>query len=192
MNKTVKYIIFLVLFVGVIALAVVGYNALSENYTPDEVEETAPNEKDTQTEADEELFDAPDFEMVALDGSKVKLSDLFDKPIILNFWATWCHNCVDEFPDFQEMYEKYGDEVNFVMLSTPDGYRETDTLIRDFIADNGYTLPIYLDSTGYAAYIYGANAIPATAFINTDGKIVNAKVGAFREGQLEEYIKELL
>ena len=59
---------------------------------------------------------APDFVVTDTDGNAVTLSQFFGKPIVLNFWATWCMPCVYELPDFEEVFREYGDRVVFMMI----------------------------------------------------------------------------
>ena len=67
----------------------------------------------------------PDFTVVDEEGNPVSLSDFFGKPIILNFWASWCGPCKSEMPDFEEAYLEYGDVIQFLMVNCTDGSRET-------------------------------------------------------------------
>ena len=132
----------------------------------------AESEADTTQKAEEPENPAPDFTMVDANGKEVKLSDLRGKPVILNFWASWCIYCVQEMPDFEEYYKIYGDDIHFVMLNTlTDG--ETVSSAKKFISDKGYTFPVYFDEDGLASYTYGAySGIPLTYFIDANGSLV--------------------
>lgn len=68
---------------------------------------------------------APDFVVTDTDGNAVTLSQFFGKPIVLNFWATWCMPCVYELPDFEEAFREYGDRVVFMMINQTNGYSDT-------------------------------------------------------------------
>ena len=111
----------------------------------------------------------PDFTVVAGDGNPVSLSDFFGKPIILNFWASWCGPCKSEMPDFEEAYLEYGDEIQFLMVNLTDGSQETMEEAKAYIQDQGYTFPVYYDTQLDAAITYGASTIPMTFFIDKDG-----------------------
>lgn len=122
----------------------------------------------------------------------MSLSDFFGKPIVINFWATWCGPCKSELPAFQSLSESYGQDVTFLMVNMTDGARDTVDGVKEFLADNGYTFPVYFDTEQNAATAYGAYSIPATVFIDTEGMAVNAYLGAMSEQTLTNCIESLL
>jgi thiol-disulfide isomerase/thioredoxin len=126
------------------------------------------------------LIKAYDFSVYDASGNKVKLSDFFGKPIVLNFWASWCGPCRSEMPDFDEVYRLLGDEVVFMLVNLTDGEVETMQSASAFIDSMGYSFPIYFDLTGNAAYLYGIRSIPTTFFISARGNFV-----AYAEGALD-------
>ena len=146
-------------------------NASTEAET--DIAETTDEAQTTSPQEDEEPENpAHDFTMVDINGKTVKLSDLRGKPVVLNFWASWCVYCVKEMPDFEEAYKKYGNEIHFVMLNTVSG-GESVSSAKSFISSNGYTFPIYFDESGFASQIYGASqGIPRTYFIDAKGNLV--------------------
>ena len=79
---------------------------------------------------------ASEMELYTLDGEKVTLTSFFGKPIVVNFWATWCPWCIYEFPEFEKMYNEYGDRIQFVMVDLCDGSYETEEKAAAFIAEN--------------------------------------------------------
>ena len=133
----------------------------------------------------------PDFEVLDKDGNTVKLSDFYGKPILLNFWATWCPPCKAEMPDLQEAYEIYGDEVCFVMVNLTDGSRDTVEVVKTFVADNGYTFPVYFDTQSSAAMAYGIYSIPTTFLISADGVLLKSKSGMMTASEVEAAMKLL-
>lgn len=121
---------------------------------------------------------APDFTVYDLDGNPVSLSDFFGKPIVLNFWASWCGPCKMELPDFQEVYDEMGSDVQFLIVNMTDGSRETVETASAYLADQGYTFPAYYDTQLSAAMAYGVSAIPCTYFIDAQGCAMARSTGA--------------
>jgi len=125
-----------------------------------------------------------DFTVYDADGNKVSLSDFYGKPILVNFWATWCPPCKAELPDFDRVYADYGEDVVFMMVNMTDGSRDTVESAQAFVSDNGYSFPVYFDRDLDAAYTYGASSIPMTVLIDADANIVGAQIGILTEDQL--------
>ena len=130
-------------------------------------------------------IEAPDFTATDAQGNKVKLSDLRGKPVIINFWATWCGYCTVEMPVFERAYGEYGEDIHFMMLDAVDGVRETRAKGEAYIADGGYTFPVYFDEEQEAVTIYGIRAFPTTAFIDAEGFLVAGIEGALDEARLQ-------
>lgn len=141
---------------------------------------------------DQNVNYAPDFAVLDKDGNTVRLSDFRGKPVVLNFWATWCPPCKQELPDFNQAAETYKDEVVFLMVNLTDGQRDTVASVKAFVADNGYTFPVYFDTAYSAANAYRVSSIPTTYFINAKGEAVNYKVGMVSAAELENGIKGLV
>jgi peroxiredoxin len=138
------------------------------------VAETSDRETVTSSDeagAEEETespYLAPDFVVYDLEGNAVKLSDFRGKPIVLNFWARDCYYCTKEMPDFEAMYKKYGDRVEFLMVCFTSFSNKGVEYEQEYIDNNGYTFPIYFDTSNSAVSKYGISAIPQTFFINKD------------------------
>ena len=130
----------------------------------------------------------PDFTVYDAAGSAVTLHSFFGKPVVLNFWASWCGPCKSEMPDFQKAYEAYGNDIHFVMVNLTDGGRETVEKAQSFIDQQGYTFPVYFDTDVDAAMTYGVASIPTTYFIGADGSPVAWGQGALNAATLERGI----
>jgi len=112
---------------------------------------------------------APDFTIYDAEGNPHKLSDFRGKPVVVNFWASWCGPCKSEMPDFQEIYDIYGEEIHFLMINMTDGAQETLESASSYIRGNGYTFPVYYDLDMDAVYTYGVFSIPTTYFFDAEG-----------------------
>ena len=123
----------------------------------------------SEADAEEAREPAPDFTVYDADGNAYKLSDFRGKPVVLNFWASWCGPCKSEMPDFQEIYDVYGKEIHFLMVNMTDGAQETMESASSYVAQSGYTFPVYYDTDMDAAYTYGVYSIPTTYFFDAEG-----------------------
>ena len=135
---------------------------------------------------------APDFTVLDKDGNTVRLSDTFGKPVVINFWATWCPPCKQELPDFDKLCKEYGDRVVFMMVNLTDGYRDTVDGTKRFVSGKGYTFPVYFDTKDNAASAYNVSSIPQTTFIDAKGNIYTTRIGAMNEAMLRIYLNALL
>lgn len=135
---------------------------------------------------------APDFTVYDTDGNAVTLSSFQGKPTVVNFWASWCGYCKQEMPDFQAAYEKYGDQVNFVMVDTNGGGGDSISDAQSVISKNGFTFPVYFDTDNSGASAYGVRGIPASYFIAADGSLVSSNRGAMSGDALTAAIEALL
>jgi len=182
MKKNIGWVIAALLLIGLIAGASVLYNRLGDTYQMDSLATEAPPVEaegtvPEQTEAEESMT-APDFTVVDAEGNEVKLSDFFGKPIVLNFWASWCGPCRSEMPDFDDKYQELGDDVQFLMVNMTDGSRETLDKAKTFVEDEGFSFPVFYDVNYVAAITYGVSSLPTTYFIASDGTLVAYGMGA--------------
>lgn len=188
-NKKTLLIIVLV-FVILLVGASVLYNSLSDKVETDPL---ATQEQNSETvsegeSATEANNPAPDFAVVDIDGMQHKLSDFFGKPVILNFWASWCGPCKSEMPDFDEAYGEYKDKINFLMVNLTDGSRETVDVASSFIKEQGYSFPVYYDTMMEAMMTYSVYSVPATYFIDEKGNIIANAQGAIDRETLQKGI----
>jgi len=152
---------------------------------PTQEEETAGSAETTPSDGEqEEATIAPDFSVLDADGNSVKLSDLRGKPVVLNFWASWCPPCKSEMPGFENVFSEVGGDIHFMMVCLVDGTRETIETGAEFIAGSGFTFPVYFDVGQEAANKYGIWSIPTTYFIDADGYFTAGAEGAISEETL--------
>ena len=121
---------------------------------------------------------APDFRLQNLAGEEISLSDFRGKPVLINFWATWCGPCRDEMPFIQGVFEdKEWSDQGLVILAVNLG--EPPAKVEEFMEEYGLTFPVLLDARQDAAKAYNVRGIPATFFIDKNGIIKDRQVGAF-------------
>ena len=154
--------------------------------------ETAAPETDPPVTYDPDKNTAPDFTVLDANGKKIRLSEKFGKPIIINFWATWCPPCKKELPDFDKLCKEYGDKVVFMMVNLTDGRRDTVDGTKSFVSKNGYTFPVYFDTENNGAAAYNVSSIPQTTFIDANGNVYTTRIGAMNETVIRSYINALL
>ena len=176
MSKNLKMSLLGILFIALLAGAVVLYNGLSNSVAPEQLATEPQIPTDEAISANRTA--APDFTVLDMDGNELKLSEFIGKPIVLNFWASWCGPCKSEMPDFDAAYQQYGTEIHFLMVNCTTSSRETMDSAKALIADEGFTFPVYFDTTGYAADTYGAYSIPLTFFIDAEGYLEAYASGA--------------
>ncbi len=151
-----------------------------------------PGNSLTQGSNGAQPIEALDFTVLDYEGKKVQLSEYFGKPIVINFWATWCPYCVDEMALFNEMYEKYGEDIHFLMVNSTDGKRETVEKAKAYIEEEGFTFPVFFDSEGQATYAYEANSLPTSVFINKEGNVIAYQPGKLSDQMLQQGLDLIL
>ena len=107
--------------------------------------------------------------------------------IVINYWATWCPPCIAEMPNFQRVYDVYGDEVRFIFATS-----DSESKVESFMTKNAYDLPVYYYEYLPEAFMH--TSIPTTFIVNRKGEIVFEKVGAYKwDGEsVSEFLDSLL
>lgn len=190
--KILKLLIWILAFALVIAGASLLYNNLKGQVDLGGIATTPTVVEDPTAETEAQRTPAPDFTVYDLDGNSHTLSEFKGKPVILNFWASWCGPCVSEMPEFQEFYNEYGEEIHFVLVNLTDGRQETVETASGFIAGQGYSFPVYFDTDIDAAMKYGVSAVPVSYFLDEEGCFVAWAQGALSADMLQQGVDMLL
>ncbi|MCD8316160.1 MAG: redoxin domain-containing protein [Eggerthellaceae bacterium] len=187
-----KIFIWIIVFVVLIILAGVAYTYFSGNTTASDLVAEPEMRDEATTETGDAVVGtskgdiAPSFTATTTDGTTVSLADYIGKPIVINFWASWCTYCKQEMPELQSAYEQYGDEVTFLMVDTVGLSGETQSAGLSYIKSGGYTFPILFDDNYSATTAYGINSLPQTYFIDSNGIIAYKSIGLMNSASLEQ------
>lgn len=193
MKKSKALLAVILAFVLLLGGAYVLYGKLSREVAPDRLSvedgsQATESDSDENSENQPKKVSAPDFTVYDRDNNEVHLSDFVGKPVVLNFWASWCVPCQGEMPDFDEVYTELGEEVQFLMVNMTTSTRESLENAVAFIDEQGYTLPVFYDLDGDAAATYGVYSLPTTYFIDAGGYGVAQATGAIDRETLEKGI----
>ena len=128
---------------------------------------------------------APDFELVSLDGERVALSDFAGRPVMINFWASWCPPCRDEFPVLAEARAEHLD-AGFEILGVTRN--DGEEYSRRFVEDSGAAWPMLPDTDSVAWRAYGAIGLPTSYFVDAEGIVQRFHIGPLNYDQLANHL----
>lgn len=156
---------------------------------------TAETTAEEPSDAEPDLLPAIDFTLTDQYGNTHTFSDYVGKTVFLNFWATWCPPCRNEMPDIQKLYEEYqeagDDSVVILGIAAPGfGSEVSEEEIGEFLAENGYTYPVVMDTNGEIFMAYGVFSYPTTFMIDADGNVFGYVVGQISEDMMRSIIEQ--
>src|SRR3989344_2703977 len=173
------------LLIGGVVLVVAGlliFGRLNSNNTPSAGTASVQNSISVGS-----THTAPDFTLQKLGGGTISLSDFRGKkPVVVDFWASWCPNCRRDMPNLNRFYEKYKDKVEVIGVNL----QENESTVRDFIASRGISFPIALDPRGQASRAYGIQYTNTHVLIDRAGNLVRIIPGDIGEGDIVSLIEQ--
>lgn len=131
---------------------------------------------------------APDFTLQAPGGGEVRLSDLRGKPVVVNFWATWCPPCRAEIPALEQAHRDFGGDVVILGVDV----QESEATVEAFMGEFGMSYPVALDPNAAVARGYQVRAYPTTVFVDSRGVIRHIFTGPLNEPLLYTRLTELM
>ncbi len=133
---------------------------------------------------------APDFQLTDYNGNHLKLSDFRGKPVLINFWATWCPPCRAEMPEIEAVYQKYHKKYGFEVLGV-DAREEIPT-VKKYVEDGNYSWKMLMDFAGNTIATYGVVAFPSSFFIDPQGYIRATQVGGMDKKGLQDRLGKII
>jgi cytochrome c biogenesis protein CcmG/thiol:disulfide interchange protein DsbE len=132
---------------------------------------------------------APGFALKAVgSGETIDLAQYRGKPVIVNFWATWCHPCWDEHPVLTANAQMLGDKVQFVGVV----FQDEESKIKSFLQQRGWAYPTLVDQAGKTAIAYGVGGVPETYFLDKNGTIVAKFAGPMSADDIQTNLQKAL
>lgn len=132
---------------------------------------------------------APAFSLKALDGAVYQVGGKREKPLFLNFWASWCNPCEEEAPELSRLYEKYKDKMDLYAVNVTGN--DDMAAAKAFAERYKFGFPVLLDERLEAAELYRFQVIPTSFLIDRNGVVVDV-INLLEPPELEKKIKKLI
>ena len=133
-------------------------------------------------------YTAPDFQLTSLQSEQLQLAQQQGKPILLNFWATWCGPCRAEMPALQRISAEFSDTA--LVIGVNQG--EQAPRVSDFADEFGISYPLLLDQNNAINQLYRVRSLPTTYFIDANGVIRDQVIGTASEAVLSSKLEALV
>lgn len=135
---------------------------------------------------------APDFNLSTLEGGEISLAEHLGRPVLLNFWASWCGPCRTEMPMLNSAYHEYYNE-GLTVLAINLSHQDTLASVRQFVETYQVEMPVLLDTTGEVSDdLYGARGLPMSVFIDRSGIVRHIYIGAISQDALDQYLNVIM
>lgn len=145
-----------------------------------------PGQGPNQEQVAKKNFKAPNFELKGMNGKPYSITQLNGKPVLINFWASWCGPCRKEAPDLVRLYEKYKDQIEFLAVNatSDDSLKDAESFVKEF----KLPFPVLLDEQGIVSALYKVQSYPITYFVDKNGTIFEINLGITSANALEQTI----
>jgi thiol-disulfide isomerase/thioredoxin len=180
MNKKITVILVLLILIGI---------AVFQNVSARGKEAIKKENTDLQDTAPKPGFLAPTFTLAGMDGKTYSVGGKRIKPLMLNFWASWCGPCELEAPDLKSVYEKYKADFDLYGINTTD--KDNLKAAKKFVEQYKLPFPILLDKDGKVADQFRFSVIPTSFLIDRNGVVVEV-IHVLSPRELERKIKKLI
>jgi thiol-disulfide isomerase/thioredoxin len=180
MNKNISVFLVLLILIGI---------AILQNVSARGKEAIKKAETNVQDTAPKPGFLAPAFKLTGMDGKTYEVGGKREKPLMLNFWASWCGPCELEAPDLKSVFEKYGNDFDLYGINTTD--KDNLDEAKRFVKQYKLPFPILLDTDGKVADQFRFNLIPTSFLIDRNGVVVEV-IHVLSPKELERKIKNLI
>ena len=203
MTQKTKTIIAIILFIIFIVVIAVSYQLLKNEEEEKKLSQLEQRKNQVENISTEQIGNQTtsssqknqqkyiDFTVENELGEMVSLSQYIGKPIVINYWATWCAYCIEEMPYFNKMFEKEKENITFFMINATDGVRETKEKAKNYVQKSNYQFPIFYDTNYSARNNYYIDGYPTTIFIDKEGNLFDIYYGAISEKTLTKYMNLL-
>lgn len=146
----------------------------------------------TNIQGEPQGWQGPDSNYLNQDGDLLNLNENLGKGTLINIWASWCEPCRVEMPYFEEAYQNYGDDINFLMIDALDSRpTETQEAALAFFEEMELSMPIYFDHEMSNQYLFGATILPLTVVLDDEGKVVEIVRGQVSQAKLKQMIEKI-
>lgn len=143
---------------------------------------------------------APNFTLQDLNGKKISLASYKGRPLVVDFWATWCSPCKIEIPWFEKLHDQYASQGLEIIGVSADDLDPQDPArlftekrdISDFVSKMHMNYPVLIDAASVEDAWGGLDALPTTFFIDRNGKVVASTVGLAPRNEIEANIKKAI
>jgi len=135
---------------------------------------------------------APEVTLTDFEGEAFSLQDYEGRPVVMNFWASWCPFCAAEMPDFEKVHRSVSEDVTFLGIDQCESCQGGSRDAAERLAhETGVSYRLAEDPNGSVFVAFGGSSMPTTIFIDANGRVVESVGGMMSEGQLRDYIARL-